>query len=118
MWLCPRLRLQCRGWWAFPGAAIACRRFLLTNVGRVPRVWVGCGASRKGCVWQASPSKRGWRRGIKWVLRGGRGVKTDFEVRVRFPSVVVEVLGLRGQSRAGGRSKREARRDKCGPVVQ
>ncbi len=35
---------------------------------------------------------------IKWVLRGGRGVETDLEVRVRFPSVVMEVVGLWGQN--------------------
>ena len=55
---------------------------------------------------------------IKWVLRGGRGVETKLEVRVRFPSVVMEVVGLWGHGRAGGRSEQEARRDECGLVVQ
>ena len=41
----------------------------------------------------------------------------DLEVRVRFPSVVMEVVGLWGQSRAGGRSEREARGDECGLEV-
>ena len=54
---------------------------------------------------------------IKWVLRGGRGVKTNLEVRVQFPSVVMEVVGLWGHGRAGVQSEREARRDECGPVV-
>ena len=55
---------------------------------------------------------------IKWVLRGGRGVDTDPEVGVRFPSVVMEVVGLWGQRRAGYRSEREARRDECRPMIQ
>ena len=55
---------------------------------------------------------------VKWVLRGGRGVETDLDVRVRFPSIVMEVVGLWGRIRAGGRSEREARRDECGPMVQ
>ena len=48
----------------------------------------------------------------------GAGVETNLEVRVRFPSVVMEVVRLWGHSRAGGRSDREARRDECGQVVQ
>ncbi len=55
---------------------------------------------------------------IKRVFRGGRGVATDPEVRVRFPSVVMEVDGLWGQGLTGDRSEREARGDECGPVVQ
>ena len=55
---------------------------------------------------------------IKWVLRDGWGVETDFEVRVRFPSVVMEVVELWGHNLAGGRLEREARRDECGPMVQ
>ena len=47
----------------------------------------------------------------------GRSVETDIEVWVRFPSVVMEVAWLWGQSRAGGRSEREARKDEFGPVV-
>ncbi len=54
---------------------------------------------------------------IKWVLRRGRCVETDLEVGVRFPSVVMEVVGLWGHNREGGQSEREARRDECGPVV-
>ena len=54
---------------------------------------------------------------IKWVLHGGWGVETNLEVWVRFPSVIMEVIGLWGHSRAVGRSEREARRDECGPVV-
>jgi len=38
-------------------------------------------------------------------------VETDFEVRVRFPSVVVEVVGLWGDSMVGMWSEREARGD-------
>ncbi len=54
---------------------------------------------------------------IKWVLRGGRGVDTDPEARVWFQSLVVEVVGLWGQSRAGDRPEREALRDECRPVI-
>ena len=54
---------------------------------------------------------------IKWVLHKGQGVETDLKVRVRFPSVAMEVVELWGQSRAGGRSEREARRDECRPLV-
>ena len=54
---------------------------------------------------------------IKWVFLRGRDVEANLEVRVRFPSVVMEVVGLWGHSRAGGRSEREARKDECGPVV-
>jgi len=57
-------------------------------------------------------------RVIKWVLRRGRDVASDFEVRVRFPSVVMEIVGSWGDSRAGIRSEREARRDERGRVVQ
>ncbi len=42
---------------------------------------------------------------------------TDPKVRVRFPSAVVEVVGLWGQSRTGGRPERAARRDECRPVI-
>ena len=48
----------------------------------------------------------------------GTGVETDLKVRVRFPSVVMEVVGLWEQNLAGGRSEREARRDEYGPVIQ
>ncbi len=69
-------------------------------------------------MWQTFPFKRSWRGVINWVLRGGRGMETDLEVRVRLPSVVMEDVGLWGQNRAGSRSERKARRDECGPVVQ
>ena len=81
-------------------------------------VCVGRGAGRGWCVRPAFPSRRGRRGVIKWVLRGGRGVETNLQVRVRFPSVVMEVVGLWGHSWAGGRSEREARKDECGPMVQ
>ena len=55
---------------------------------------------------------------IKWVFRGGRVVDKDPEVWVRFPTVVMEVVGLWGQCRAGYRSKREARRDEGRPMIQ
>ena len=55
---------------------------------------------------------------IKRVFRGGRGVATDPKVRVRFPSVVMEVVGLWGEGRAGDRADQEARGDECGPMVQ
>ena len=55
---------------------------------------------------------------VKWVLRGGRGVDTDHKVRVRFPSVVMEVIGLWGHNRAGDRPEREARRDERRPMVR
>ena len=55
---------------------------------------------------------------IKWVFRWGRGVEANLEVRVRFPSVVKEVVGLWGHSLAGGRSEREAREGECAIVVQ
>ena len=54
---------------------------------------------------------------VKWVLRRGQGVETNLEVRVRFPSVVMEVVGLWGHSRVGGRLEREARKDECETVV-
>ena len=55
---------------------------------------------------------------IKWVLRGGRGVDTDPEARVRFPSVDVDVVGLWGHNQAGGWADREALRDERGPVIR
>ena len=69
-------------------------------------------------MWQTFPARRGWRGEVKRVLRGGRDVNTDPVERVRYPSVGMEVVGLWGQSRAGGRSEWEARRDECGPVIQ
>ena len=54
---------------------------------------------------------------VKRVLRRGRGVESNFEVRVRFPSVGMEVVGLWGHGCLGGQSEREARRDESGPVV-
>ena len=48
----------------------------------------------------------------------GRGVDTDSEVRVRFSSVVMEVVGLWGHSRAGDRPEWEARRDERRPMVR
>ena len=48
----------------------------------------------------------------------GAGVDTDPEVRVRFPSVVMKVVGLWGHSRAGNRPEREARRNERRPVVR
>jgi hypothetical protein len=48
----------------------------------------------------------------------GRGVDTDLEVRVRFPSVTIEVVGLWGHSWAGDRPEREARRDKRRPMIR
>ena len=55
---------------------------------------------------------------VKWVFHWGGGVEANPEVRVRLPSVVMEVVGLWGQHLACGRSERKARRDECGPVVQ
>ena len=77
------------------------------------------GLSGRGvCGKLSRPGEAGGGGVIKWVLRWERGVNTDLEVRVRFSSVVMEVAGLWGQSRAGYRPEREARRDECGPVVQ
>ena len=55
---------------------------------------------------------------LERVFRGGRGVATDPEVRVRVLSIVMAVVGLWGEGRAGDRAEREARGDECGPVVQ
>ncbi len=44
-------------------------------------------------------------------------MEANLEVRVRFLSVVMEVVGLWGHSLAGGRSEQEARGGECGPVV-
>ena len=45
-------------------------------------------------------------------------METNLEVRVRFPSVGMEVVGLWVHGCLGGRPEREARRDEGGPVVQ
>ena len=45
-------------------------------------------------------------------------MEANLEARVRFPSVVMEVVGLWGHILACGRSEREARGDECGLVVQ
>ena len=56
---------------------------------------------------------------IKWALRGGRGVDTDPEVRVRFQSVDVEVVGLWKHNRAGGWAEQnKARRDEREQVIR
>ena len=55
---------------------------------------------------------------VKWVLHEGRGRNTDLEVRVRFPSIVMEVVGLWGHRRALDRPEREARRDERKPGVR
>ena len=43
---------------------------------------------------------------------------TDLEVRVRFPFIVVEVVGLWRHCRTGDRPEREARRDERRPVIR
>ena len=113
-----RLRCRGQGGWAFPGVVVACSRVLLNHIGRVRCVGVGRGAIRKGRMWHTVPAKRGWRGVVEWVLRGGRDVDTDLEVRVRFPSVVMEVVGLWGHSRAGDPPEREARRDERRPMIR
>ena len=69
-------------------------------------------------MWQTFPVMRGWRGVVKWVLRGGRGVGTDSDIRVRFPSIVIEVVGFWGHSWAGNRPEREAKRDERRPMDQ
>ena len=54
---------------------------------------------------------------VKRIFRRERGVETNLEVRVRFPSRGMEVIVLWGHGFSGGRSEREARRDESGPVV-
>ena len=63
--------------------ADTCRRVFLISDGRVVCVCVGREADRGWCVRPAFPSRRGRRGVIKWVLRGGRDVETNLEVRVR-----------------------------------
>jgi hypothetical protein len=43
---------------------------------------------------------------LEWVFRRGRGVGPDPKVQVRFPTVVVEVVGLLGRGGSGGRMYR------------
>ena len=50
------------------------------------------------------------------VIRGGRSVVADPEVRVRFPPAAVEVVRLRWDCRAGRWADREARWDERGLV--
>ncbi len=60
-----------------------------------------------------------WRGGglLKWVFRGGRGVDPDSEVWLRFPSVVVEVVGLRDLGGLRGRAYWEAQGGDVGPKL-
>ena len=67
-------------------------------------------------MWHAFPAMRDWRGVVKWLLRGERGVDMDPEVRVRFSSVVMEVVGLWGHSRAGDRPERDAQRGERRPM--
>ena len=69
-------------------------------------------------MWRTFPARRGWRGVVKWVLRGGRGADTDLEVRVRISSIVMEVVGLWGHSRASGWPERKARGDDRRPVTR
>jgi hypothetical protein len=61
-------------------------------------------------MWHTCLVMRGWRGEVEWVRRVGRGVDTDPEVRVRFPSIVMEIVWLWGHTgivgRAIGRSGR------------
>ncbi len=101
---CSRCRGQ--GGRAFPGVPVACSRAPLNHVGRVRCVGFGLGACRKGCMWVYCSGQARMEGVVKWVLRGGRGVDADPEVRVRFPTVVMEVVGLWGHSWAGYRPER------------
>jgi hypothetical protein len=69
-------------------------------------------------MWRTFSARQALRGVVKWELRGGRGVDTDLEDRVRFPSIVMEVVGLWGHRRASDRLKREARRDERRLVVR
>ena len=79
-------------------------------------LWSGGGASLRECGGRAVPSERGRWRVFVWVVRRGRSVVADPEVRVWFPSTAVEVVRLRWDCRAGRWAAREARRCERGLV--
>jgi hypothetical protein len=92
------------------------RVFVLGEVGVGVLLMGGGGASLIGCRGRAVTAGRGRRRVFVWVVRGGRSVVADPEVRVRFPPAAVEVVRLRWDCRAGRWADREARWDERGPV--
>ena len=76
----------------------------------------GGGTALRWCEGRVVPAGRGRRRVFVWVVRGGRGVLADPEVRVWFPPAAVEVVRLRWDCRAGRWVDWEARWDERGPV--